>query len=42
MVEQEKEREDKHVVQAIVYLGQQGLLNDPDADGAMGLGPDDE
>ena len=36
MVEQERDREDKHVVQAIVYLGQQGLLNEPDADGATG------
>lgn len=42
MVEQEKEREDKHVVQAIVYLGQQGLLSEPDADGGMGVGPNDE
>lgn len=42
MVEQETEKEDRHILQAIVYLGQQGLLNEPGANGATASLPDEE
>ena len=42
MMEQETEKEDRHIVQAIVYLGQQGLLDATGANGAMAKVPSEE
>ena len=33
MVEQEKEKEDKHILQAIIYLGQHGVLSESGTNG---------
>lgn len=42
MIEQEREKEDKHILQAIVYLGQQGLLDESGANGAAAEVPSGE